>query len=90
MRTKKAAAGTAAKKNELRHKAYRKPAPLSSIKYKLLIEIRGLVGALHNPFLSQVGNETCEVLFYTTMRKLIILQNGYCSGCGWVESKNSD
>jgi len=80
----------AARKNHLHNKAYRKTAPLSRSKYKLLVEIRGLVGSLHNPFLSQAERESCEMLFYSTMRKLIVLLNGFCSGCNCVESKDSE
>jgi len=86
---KKAAAVTAAEEKKLHNKTYPKSARLSSIKYKLLVEIRGLVGSLHNPFLSQAEKETCKVLFYSTIRKLIVLQNGFCDGCGCAESKNS-
>lgn len=80
----------AASKTELHKTTYTPAAMLSSLRGKLLIEIRGLVGALHNPFLSQGEKETCKVLFYSTIRKLIVLQNGYCSGCGCVESTNSE
>lgn len=80
----------AASKTELHKITYTKPAPPSRIKYKLLVEIRGLVGALQNPFLSKAEKETYEVLLKITMRKLIVLQNSSCGGCGCVESKDSE
>lgn len=90
MRTKKAAAVTAATLNKRHNETYPKPAQLSSLKYRLLVETRGQVGLLLNSFLSQGEKETCKILFYSTIRKLIVLQNGYCSGCGCVETKNSE
>lgn len=87
---KKAGAGRRpAERNKLQNRVYPKPAQLSSLRYKMHVEIGGLVGALNNPFLSQVEKEICNMLFYSTMRKLLVLQNDYCSGCGCAESISS-
>ena len=81
--------GRPAGRNKLYCKPYPKPALLSSLRDKLLVEIGGIVSSLHNPFISKIENEILKVLLNSTMRKLIVLQNGYCSGCGCIESKNS-
>lgn len=87
---KKAAALTAARENELHCRTYRKAATLSMTKARLLVEIRGLVQSLGNPFLSQAEKEICKILFSSTIRKMAVLQNGRYGGLGCVASKNSE
>jgi len=74
--TKKAAASTAAKRNNLLKLSYRKTVPLSNTKSKLSAEIRNLFCLLGNPFLSPDERATCELLFRSTFYKLVVLQNG--------------
>lgn len=78
MKTKKAVciAGKTAKNNKRYNVTYRKAVLLSSLKNRLFAEIRNLFCLLGNPFLSPDERATCELLFWSTVRKLMFLQNG--------------
>ncbi len=90
MTTKKAAVLTAAtERKSVTRRAYQTAAPLSRTKCRLLVEIRGLAGALLSPFCPAEEKATAEVLFRSTLRKLSVLQNGRCSGPVYAGATNA-